>query len=351
MDASVAQVRYAGFVTSASAGIGSAARFDFPNATIHANGLLSRFESGNLNSAGTIGASLFSGRWGVFRPEYGLLATGARQQTIGGSGSVQGSARLHWLPSSGAGLWFGGSSGATSSIDRVWSYGQGELGAWTRHRNVSFTLVMRPTAAAEVRYADMEASLRWVGGRFDAGVQFTARGGDAFGGDRTWGYADAIVRLTSRIALVGSGGRLAADAVRGSTGARFLSAGVRIATRPAAGQGTVLGSDGPLVIPIIARPDAERFEVRSSDAGGAAGVRVIVPGARRVELMADFTDWLPVVLSPDGNEAWRYRVALAPGVYRVNIRIDGGAWVAPPGLTAAADEFDGVVGLLVVREP
>ena len=39
---------------------------------------------------------------------------------------------------------------------------------------------------------------------------------------------------------------------------------------------------------------------------------------------------------------------IAPGSHRVNIRVDGGEWSAPPGASTAQDEFNGVVGLVIV---
>jgi hypothetical protein len=36
------------------------------------------------------------------------------------------------------------------------------------------------------------------------------------------------------------------------------------------------------------------------------------------------------------------------GTYRLNVRVDGGEWVAPPGLLDVEDEFGGRVGLLVL---
>jgi hypothetical protein len=65
--------------------------------------------------------------------------------------------------------------------------------------------------------------------------------------------------------------------------------------------------------------------------------------------MADFTDWQPVPLRAAGDDLWELSVALAPGSYRFNVRTDGGAWVVPPGVTALADDFGGIVALLVVR--
>jgi hypothetical protein len=40
---------------------------------------------------------------------------------------------------------------------------------------------------------------------------------------------------------------------------------------------------------------------------------------------------------------------LAPGTYRINLRIDGGAWEELPGYPTARDEFGGVVGVIVVE--
>jgi hypothetical protein len=79
-----------------------------------------------------------------------------------------------------------------------------------------------------------------------------------------------------------------------------------------------------------------------------------------VELMADFTDWVPVPLvrlprgtaggrARDAADLWAAELVIAPGVHRVNVRVDGGPWRPPPGLSVVRDEFGGEVGLLVVR--
>ena len=89
---------------------------------------------------------------------------------------------------------------------------------------------------------------------------------------------------------------------------------------------------------------------RLSIEAGAAGARNIEVGARgaqRVELMADFTDWSPVELERDGD-VWRFERAIPPGLHRVAIRIDGGAWTAPANLPRVNDDLGGVVGLISV---
>jgi hypothetical protein len=63
--------------------------------------------------------------------------------------------------------------------------------------------------------------------------------------------------------------------------------------------------------------------------------------------MADFTDWAPIDLTRAGD-VWRVELAIAPGLHRVAIRIDGGAWTAPANLPRVTDDLGGVVGLVAV---
>ena len=39
---------------------------------------------------------------------------------------------------------------------------------------------------------------------------------------------------------------------------------------------------------------------------------------------------------------------LGPGMYHINVRVDGGPWMAPPGIPTMHDGFSGDVGLIVV---
>jgi hypothetical protein len=39
---------------------------------------------------------------------------------------------------------------------------------------------------------------------------------------------------------------------------------------------------------------------------------------------------------------------VTPGVHEINLRIDRGVWLAPPGLPTRKDSFNGEVGLIVV---
>jgi hypothetical protein len=100
--------------------------------------------------------------------------------------------------------------------------------------------------------------------------------------------------------------------------------------------------------PRLFTPVVPAFEVRSAG-GGQRSIRVRAPDARRVELMGDFTQWqvVSLVRLPDGT--WSVTLPLAPGTYRMNIRVDGGAWGVPPGVPALSDDFGGVVGVLNIE--
>ena len=83
----------------------------------------------------------------------------------------------------------------------------------------------------------------------------------------------------------------------------------------------------------------------TSSADGVARIEIAAPGAARVELRADFTDWSPVELTRSGD-MWRLEMAVPSGLHRVAIRIDGGEWIAPPNLPHADDGLGGTVGLI-----
>ncbi|MGE5100766.1 MAG: glycogen-binding domain-containing protein, partial [Deltaproteobacteria bacterium] len=73
------------------------------------------------------------------------------------------------------------------------------------------------------------------------------------------------------------------------------------------------------------------------------------PSATAVELNGDFTHWQPVRLARGTDGWWTITLQIAPGTYQVNIRVDGGPWVAPPGLLTSTDEFGGIVGILRIE--
>jgi hypothetical protein len=78
-------------------------------------------------------------------------------------------------------------------------------------------------------------------------------------------------------------------------------------------------------------------------------LQVNVSGARLVEISGDFTNWIPVPLVPATGDRWSVSVPIKRGKYQMNMRVDGGQWIVPPGLLSMSDEFGGTVGLLVIE--
>jgi 1,4-alpha-glucan branching enzyme len=94
-------------------------------------------------------------------------------------------------------------------------------------------------------------------------------------------------------------------------------------------------------------PAASSFTVAPAD--GHYMVRVRLPRARTVELSGDFNGWQPLRLTREVDGSWVIMLDLKPGAHRMNLRVDGERWLPPPGSTAVDDEFNGKVGLVVVR--
>ena len=121
------------------------------------------------------------------------------------------------------------------------------------------------------------------------------------------------------------------DWVRGADAAQWVAVGMRFLERR----------------PATARAERIRPVVTVQMESGARRVRVIAPGARTVELMADFTNWTPVVLTAE-HEAFEGPFALDSGTHRLVLRIDGGKWRTAANTPAVDDDLGGRVGLLVV---
>jgi hypothetical protein len=69
----------------------------------------------------------------------------------------------------------------------------------------------------------------------------------------------------------------------------------------------------------------------------------------KVELMADFVDWIPAPLIRQPNGEWRGYYYVKPGLHRVNLRLDGQDIDSPVNWPLEKDEFLGTVALVLVR--
>lgn len=308
-------------------------------------------------AAGTY--SQFGNQWSVQGEANGSLfipinrLTGELAGFIGGSthrdgsrtGELLANARLH--ASSHVAEWFvGAGAGQTTFGGESRTLVLGELGVSPAFSQGAATLSITPVAMGDsIRYADGQLSIAWQRARFDFTVLAGARVGDqlaSLGGTaKVWGNVNVTSWLTSRAAVVLGGGSYPIDPTQGFPGGKFVSLALRL-SQPARVSRAV-NRDSSEVL----EAKALNFEVEIHS--GIVTLRVLAPLARNVELAGDFTNWDPVQMAPAGNGWWIFSRPLASGKYQINLRMNGGKWVVPPGLLGMLDEFGGSVGLLVVE--
>lgn len=185
-----------------------------------------------------------------------------------------------------------------------------------------------------------QGSLRWQHGR----LALESVGGLSLGNGvhaRRWAQATLDVQLTRRVLLMASLGERPAPALAFSGGAQPRTMlGIQFA--PWSARGWALNS--------ALKPIGIKWQTQSVGHDRLL-VRVHGRNVSRVELSGDFTDWAPVSLIPVHANWYAIVVRVSPGVHRVQLRLDGGPWMAPPGLPRADDGPGGPSGAWVVGEP
>ncbi len=349
LEAGVSHVDYDGFLPSAAVSITPSLRLERAWAALTARGTALAFESGNTSLQGAVAASLYAPLSREWRAEVAGTLGGSRYEDFAEFWHALARGRMHRIAGP-SGIWLGGSAGRTS-------YGAGsrgviaaEGGAWARIRDVSLTAALSVTGVGDTTWADIEGFARWhwrdlivdANGGFRT---FSQGAGSGAYGELTGTYA-----VNDRLALVLGGGRYPVDPVRGSIAGRYATAALRVR----------LTGDAEVPAARIARAAADpvmaengnvraRFDlVPVRDAAATYDLVIRAPSAERVEIMGSFTDWEPQLLqrAPDGT--WRFRLTLPVGVHRLNVRLDGGDWVAPAGTTPMPDDFGGQVGVFVI---
>jgi len=196
---------------------------------------------------------------------------------------------------------------------------------------------------SQTSFGDLVTSLHWAVGR----VEVDALGGHRFSNGydvtpdtRQWASGTATLWLNDRWAFFVGGGRAPANPARAIPKIDFWTSGLTLAYWPIPkGVVPVAGANTATLV--------RAFEARSL-ANGVERIVIRVGGVESVEVMGDFTDWGATSLVRRGRDLWELSVPVGSGVHQINLRVDGGPWVAPPGLPTLHDNFSGDVGILVI---
>ncbi|HKO17110.1 MAG TPA: glycogen-binding domain-containing protein [Gemmatimonadaceae bacterium] len=210
----------------------------------------------------------------------------------------------------------------------------------TASANVSASSTSSSDCRRQSHFSDVEASVNWAHGWLEMTAQTGYRFGnaaDVTADSRRWAAGSAVVWLTDRMAAVAGGGRVPANPTRGLPARNYVNFGIMLA----------YNSIPRSSVPVAPRAAVVRaFEVRQVNAG-TQKITVQVGGVETVEVMGDFSDWAPLLLIRRGRDLWDITIPVSPGVHQLNVRVDGGPWLPPPGLPAMRDGFSGEVGLFV----
>ena len=113
---------------------------------------------------------------------------------------------------------------------------------------------------------------------------------------------------TPRVAIAAALGKQLADPLRGTVRARYATIALRFSAERH-------GPVAPLRVPPTVPAGAASLVVARVEDGQVV-LRVQAPGAQRVELMGDVTDWEPRALERRAGW-WEVRLTAAPGSHHV----------------------------------
>lgn len=185
------------------------------------------------------------------------------------------------------------------------------------------------------QFNDVEMRAGWSHPRLrlEAGLQRRlAQDGFAATG---W-HAQATASLTSDLAIFAASGRTLSRLTVDLPARRYTTLGLRWVITSRRGS-AALPDRGPSTRGFRAERLAET-------------VRLLMPahGEDQVEIMGDFTEWEPVAMTRSTTGWWVLTRGINPGLYRITVRMNGGAWMVPPGLPSEDDGLGGRSGLLLV---
>jgi hypothetical protein len=348
LDLGGATVRYGDSVRVTATSLTPRIRFDDGPLAGAVVGTISSLGENGWTAQGSLDFSVLSGAVGPARFEIAAEAGGSLHDDATRTGQYLGRARLH-IGGGTRGVWAGAAAGKTWDASMWHPVVQGDFGGWVRVGRMQLVASVTPASIGDsLRYTDGQGALRWDAGRVELAAGLGVRSGDAIVRESStrWGSASATFWLARHVGLVAAGGTYPVDFTQGYPGGRYLSVAVRLGTRPMTVALRPSGDPAPSALRSTAT--GPRLEIASLP-NGRRTIRVQAPAARTVEVMGDFTTWQPLALSRVADGWWTATLAVAPGTYQLNVRLNGGTWEAPAGVPEKLDEFGTRVGILTLR--
>ena len=230
----------------------------------------------------------------------------------------------------------------------------GEARAWMR-RGSAFASIRTTPMQLGVGdlLVDHEGVVEWFAGSGVVATSLGVRLGEAERGTRGWGGVTVTWPLLADTWLTASIGSYPANLIQNLPAGRYISMALRLPNGrfPSFRRPPLPPPPPPPRTPDL--PVTARLALVTGpplDSTNIREVKVWAPGARVVEIMADFVDWIPVPLIRQPNGEWRGYYHITPGLHRLNIRLDGADIDAPVNWPAEKDEFLGTVALVLVRQ-
>ena len=192
------------------------------------------------------------------------------------------------------------------------------------------------------RVTDLTISGRWNLDHFEIAGESGHRVGaaaDVASDSKYWMSGTFTMWLAPRAAFVMGGGRQPSNPARGIPARTFGTVGMMFAYAPTKYSVPVSEVNLARIAMFEAKPIAD----------GMQKIIVRVARVESVDVMGDFSDWAPLTMVRRGRDLWELSIPLSAGRHQINIRTDGGKWVAPPGLPKVSDMFAGEVGVLIVK--
>ena len=361
-DASFALVRYEGGLTNGALTLYDAVLLVNERSTRSGYSLLSVFDDGRVSMQGGLEAAKRSAAMPVLSA-FGPLFTAVRGEMLFDAATtiqtgfmptvaLTGRSRIRFERDDQGGH---AEAAVSRAFDgRFWqTVLMGEGQAWLRRGGV-FTSVRTTAMQLGVGdvLADNEAQVEWLAGRGVVNTSLGVRLGEAERGTTGWGGITVSWPVFAEAWATFSLGSYPADLVQNLPSSRYAAFALRLphgrlpAFRrppppPPAPPPRIPDLPVSLRLAMVTGPALDTTNIRE--------VRVWAPGAAVVELMADFVDWVPVPLVRQPNGVWRGYYRIAPGLHRVNIRLDGVDVDVPLNWPSDKDEFLGTVALVLVR--